>query len=693
MAENLSIEERQRIAQDIIEGRKIAPKYMASLVEEPLQLELIWPGKSDLQDLAVLPFQSIEHIDEPRLEPSGSLGLFELDDETGRQAAGWGNKLIWGDNRAALASLIKGPLQRDILEAGGLKLVYIDPPFDVGADFSIDVAVGEETVTKRASVIEQFAYRDTWGRGQDSYVNMVRDRLTLIQELMAPDSSIFVHVDWRVNSAVRLILDEVFGANAYRNEIAWCYSGPANTRSFLPRKHDSILFYAKGNPVFYQPRIAHKSGVHNTGQLFKASAEDANEEKQAAMESRGKAAEDWWVDVFAADRYRKELLGYPTQKPEALLSRIIEMASDEGDLVADFFCGSGTTLAVAEKLQRKWIGVDLGRFAIHTSRKRLISVQRERASKGLSYRSFEILNIGGYERKQFLPDAEAENPKQKEHLSASRREAFVQLVSEAYGATPASQAPPFHAVKGDTAVFIGEVNANISEFDIDNCLTAAEKMNLSKVDILGFEFEMGITPVKSDEAKVRGINLSLRYIPEEVFQRNIVEQGRVEFYEVGYLEAEIKVRDGGVVVSLTDFGVFYRQQDADLVASELSQGASKLVVDQGQVVRVSKNRDGIISKEYVTSTWTDWVDYWSIDFNFGSKPETVRVIEDGEEVSKATGRFVFENEWQSFRESKLNTIDLSSQFHAYTESGTYRIAVKVIDIFGNDTTRVFDVKV
>lgn len=693
MTEHLSHEERQRIAEDILEGRKIPAKYLASLVEEPLQLELIWPGKSDLHELPVLPFQSIEHIDEPRLEPSGSLGLFELDDVTGRQSAGWGNKLIWGDNRAALASLIKGPLQKDIQDAGGLKLVYIDPPFDVGADFSIDIAVGEETVTKRASVIEQFAYRDTWGRGQDSYVNMVRDRLILLRNLMAPDSSIFVHVDWRVNSAVRLILDEVFGSDAYRNEIAWCYSGPANTRAFLPRKHDSILFYAKGSPVFHQPRIAHKSGVHNTGQLFKANAADANEEKQAEMEQRGKAAEDWWVDVYAADRYRKELLGYPTQKPEALIRRILEMASEEGDLVADFFCGSGTTLAVAEKLQRKWIGVDLGRFAIHTSRKRLISVQRERASKGLSYRSFEILNIGGYERKQFLPDSESENPNQKEQLSASRRDAFVELVSEAYGATPASQAPPFHALKGDTAVFIGEVNEHVSEFDIDKCLEAAESMNLSKVDILGFEFEMGITPVKSDEAKVRGINLSLRYIPEEVFQKSVVEQGRVEFYEVGYLEADLEVRDGGVIVKLADFGVFYRQQDADLVGSELSQGGSKLVVDQGQVVRVSKSKEGIISKEFVTSTWTDWVDYWSIDFNFGSKPETVRVLENDIEVSKATGRYVFENEWQSFRESKPNSLDLTSQFYSYLERGSYKIAVKVIDIFGNDTTRVFEVKV
>lgn len=694
MSDSLSDNERQTLANLILNGEKIPSRFGPSILDEVQDMELVWPSKSDNVEQVVLPFQSIEQIDEPRQETSSVQTLFDFDGASGRQTGGWSNKLIWGDNKLILSSLSRGPIRSEVEKAGGLKLVYIDPPFDVGSDFSIDVAVGEESVTKEASVVEQVAYRDTWGKGQESYVNMIRERLVLIYDLMAENSSIFVHVDWRVNSYVRLILDEVFGPAGYRNEIAWCYSGPSNTKSFFPRKHDSILFYAKGEPTFVQPRIAHKSGVHNTGQLFKKNSAGGGDDAQQSMEEKGKALEDWWSDIYATDRYRSELVGYPTQKPENLLQRIIEATTVEGDLVADFFCGSGTTLAVAEKLGRKWIGTDLGRFAIHTSRKRLITVQRQRKDEGKPYRSFEILNLGGYERQHFMSQTpESISEEAASGLGDAKRTAFEELVLDAYQAARMAQTPPFAGIKNQTAIFIGGISAYVTQADVELCIEAALDQGIAKIDILGFEFEMGISPMLADMAKEKGLTLTLRYIPSDVFDSRAVKSGAVQFYEVGYVEVAPTVKDFDVKLKLTDFGVFYRQPDVDEAMAAIKNGSTKILVDSGQVIKVTKSKNGSLSTEQVTATWEDWIDYWSVDFNFESKPEVVRVIGNDKEVELSTGRYIFENEWQSFRTVKDRNLEVESSWHSYDSAGLKTIAVKVIDIFGNDTTRVFRVRV
>jgi DNA modification methylase len=694
MAGSLSESQRKALADLILSGEKIPSRFGPSILDEVRDMELVWPSKSDSVEQVVLPFQSIEQIDEPRQETLDVQTLFDFDNTSGRQTGGWSNKLIWGDNKLILSSMSRGSMRAQIEQAGGLKLVYIDPPFDVGSDFSIDVNVGEESVTKEASVVEQVAYRDTWGKGQQSYVNMIRERLVLIYDLMDENSSIFVHVDWRVNSYVRLILDEIFGNAGYRNEIAWCYSGPSNTKSFFPRKHDSILFYAKGEPTFLQPRIAHKSGVHNTGQLFKRNSSAGSEDVQQQMEEKGKALEDWWSDIFATDRYRSELVGYPTQKPEKLLERIIEATTVEGDLVADFFCGSGTTLAVAEKLGRKWVGTDLGRFAIHTSRKRLITVQRQRKDEGKPYRSFEILNLGGYERQHFLSQS-SENASEEisSGLNDSKRTAFEDLVLGAYQAARMAQTPPFVGLKNQTAIFIGGVSTYVSQADVEACIEAALNQGIAKVDILGFEFEMGISPMLADKAKEKGLTLTLRYIPSDVFDSRAVKSGAVQFYEVGYLEVTPTVKNLTVKLKLTDFGVFYRQPDVDDAITSIKSGSTKILVDSGQVIKVTRSKDGALTSEQVTQTWEDWIDYWSVDFNFESKPEVIHLLDGEKELELATGRFIFENEWQSFRTIKERSLEVESSWHSYDSAGLKSIAVKVIDIFGNDTTRVFRVRV
>jgi adenine-specific DNA-methyltransferase len=218
---NLSEDEKAEIKRLIDAGRSLPDKYRWRLFETPRETELIWPGKTSEVTNVVLPFQTIEQIDEPRAEASGSFGdLFSVG-AGGRQSGGWSNKLIWGDNKLVLASLKNGPLRKHIEDAGGLKLVYIDPPFDVGADFSFEIEVGGEDFTKDASVIEDIAYRDTWGLGVSSYAAMIYNRLTAVRDLMHPEASIYVHIEPDIGNYVRITLDELFGSQNLRTEICW----------------------------------------------------------------------------------------------------------------------------------------------------------------------------------------------------------------------------------------------------------------------------------------------------------------------------------------------------------------------------------------------------------------------------------------------------------------------------------------
>jgi adenine-specific DNA-methyltransferase len=266
-------------------------------------------------------------------------------------------------------------------------------------------------------------------------------------------------------------------------------------------------------------------------------------------------------------------------------------------------------------------------------------------------------------------------------------------VLEAYSAQRAEQIPPFQGVKGDVAIFIGPIDAPVTANDVQAAVEAALAAGITRVDVLGFEFEMGITPVLSDEAKERGVSLALRHIPREVFDRRAIARGQVKFYNVGYVEVTPRVSSLSVAIELSDFGVFYAQEDADVAAAGLRRNSAKVIVDRGQVVRVSKDRNDAITREVLTKSWTDWIDYWSVDFDYESQKEMIRVEQDGVEEQAWTGRYVFENEWQAFRTRSDRTLELKSIAHEYDEPGTYRIAVKVIDVFGNDTTKVVKVQV
>jgi adenine-specific DNA-methyltransferase len=253
---HLSEREKEQLKAMIDAGQPLPPRYRAVLFADPPEAELIWPGKTSEVTNVVLPFQTIEQIDEPRAEAGAHhvADLFDFDARTGRQSGGWTNKLIWGENKLVLAALKNGPLRREIDRAGGLKLVYLDPPFDVGADFSFDIEVGGRNIlTKEPNIIEELAYRDTWGRGTDSYMSMIYERLRLAHELMAPDASIYVHCDWRVTAFLRVVLDEVFGGG-FRNEIIWRRSTSHSDAAKYGQVHDTIYYYSKGSGSIWSPQ-------------------------------------------------------------------------------------------------------------------------------------------------------------------------------------------------------------------------------------------------------------------------------------------------------------------------------------------------------------------------------------------------------------------------------------------------------
>ncbi len=714
-----------------IEADKPLPdKYRFLLFDEKREVELVWNGKTNEVCNIVLPFQTIEQVDEPRAEKSEDTeSQMSLFDDRGRQLKGWTNKLIWGDNKLILSSLKNGPLREEIEAQGGLKLIYIDPPFDVGADFSMDIEIGGDTFTKKPNILEEIAYRDTWGKGADSFIAMIYERLVLMRDLLAEDGSIYVHCDWRVNSFIRLVMDEVFGGDFFNNEITWKRStvkGGKTNSNQMARNHDSLLYYSNSNKRIFNRQYLPFSEEYKSrfnkddgdgkglyrddqpiGTRSDSSLEEMRHEGRVFTDKSGKlriksylndyggvVLDDNWLDISEVNVMSKERAYYPTQKPEALLDRIIKMSSNEGNLVADFFCGSGTTAAVAEKLGRKWIVSDLGKFGIHTTRKRMIGVQRQLKAEGKDYRAFEILNLGKYERQHYIGVNPNLREEQKQKQMEEKEAAFLDLILRAYRAEKTDGFATFHGKKAGRLVAVGPVNLPVTRLFVEEVILECRKKHITKVDILGFEFEMGLFPNVLDEARAKGIDISPKYIPAEVFDKRAVEKNQVVFHDVSYIEVKPHVKKHAVAVELTDFSVFYSQDSIANAEAAIKNKASRIVVEKGQIVKVSKDKDGIVTREVLTKNWTDWIDYWAVDFNFESKREIIRVKNEDTAAweERWTGDYIFENEWQSFRTKRDRSLELTSVFHECAP-GRRKIAVKVVDIFGNDTMTIVDVSV
>ena len=717
---NLTENEKRDIVRYIEAGKELPEKYRFLLFEGKKQVELLWNGKSDEVTNVVLPFQIIEHVDEPRSEVPKELQL-SLFDESGRQQKGWTNKLIWGDNKHILSSLKHGPMREEIEKQGGIKLIYIDPPFDVGADFTMDVQIGDQSLEKKPNVLEQLAYRDTWGLGQDSFLSMIYERLVLMRDLLADDGSIYVHCDWRLNSFLRLIIDEIFGSNNFQNEIIWGYKEAINSRKRWNRKHDNILFYSKSNDFVFNSDNVLTPHSDSTNKKYKyedengryrlmgrgivgspiKSARDVAPEWEKTnpelvyrhYQKAGTLPIDWW-DISALNQAAKERLGYPTQKPEVLMEKIILASSNEGDVIADFFVGSGTTASVAEKLNRKWIVSDIGKFSVHTTRKRMLSVQRAMKKDGKDYRAFEILNLGKYQAQHFVKEYENLREEEAVKKSTQKDKQFIGLILNAYNSEPVDGFKTFHGKKAGRMVSVGPVNFPLSRKHVEEVISECLQNKISKVDVLGFEYEMGLFPTIQDEAKKQGIDLAYKQIPPEVFDKRAVTKGEVQFHDVAYIEFTPVIKGNTLAVKLTDFNVSYQQGQLQHTEESLKNKQSKIIVDHGQIVKVSKDANGIISQEQLTKQWTDWIDYWSVDFDFESKQEIIRVPKENnpdEFEQKWTGDFVFENEWQSFRTKDQASLELTTSTKEMSKNET-TIAVKVVDIFGNDTMKIMKVK-
>ena len=756
----LTEQEQQEIIRFIEADKPLPEKYRFLLFEDKREVELVWNGKTNEICNIVLPFQTIEQVDEPRAEkPSEADMQLALFDERGRQLKGWTNKLIWGDNKLVLSSLKNGPLREEIEEQGGLKLIYIDPPFDVGADFSMDIEIGGETLTKDPNILEEIAYRDTWGQGSDSFLAMIYERLLLMRDLLAEDGSIYVHCDWRVNSLLRFVLDEVFSAFNFVNEIIWRRKqAQAWSSEQFGITNDTLLFYGKSvdrifNPTYskdddntkkyirerfkfddgdgrkymksplvnplVRPNLQYEfRGVKppRTGWLYKKERmEEMYQNNELVMPDeptariyrkiyldtyQGQMVQNVWVDIPIVNPMADERVDYPTQKPEVLLERIIKTSSNEGDLVADFFCGSGTTGAVAEKLGRRWIAADLGKFAIHTTRKRMIGVQRQLKADGKDYRAFEILNLGKYERQHYIGVNPNLREVEQQKQSVEREKAFIELILRAYAAEKTEGFTSFQGKKGGRLIAIGPVNLPVTRLFVEEIILECRRHQITRVDVLGFEFEMGLFPNVLDEAKSRGINIAPKFIPAEVFDKRAVDQGQVVFHDMAFIEVKPIFTAGEqdkpttVAVELTDFSVFYSQDSISHAEQTLKNKSSRIVVEKGQVVKVSKDANGNVNREVLTKEWTDWIDYWSVDFDFESKHEIIRMqnSKTGEWEEQWTGDYVFENEWQSFRTKKDRSLELTSIAHECTP-GRRKLAIKVVDIFGNDTMTIVEVSV
>ncbi|MEW5988541.1 MAG: site-specific DNA-methyltransferase [Chloroflexota bacterium] len=596
-------------------------------------VELTWDGKYDANGRRVaplrlkLPFQTVETVNESAQQRQMALDLFGR----GRPAE-WRNRLIWGDKKYVLPALLDE-------FAGRIDLIYIDPPFNVGADFSYQARIEDEEFTKAPTMIEQKAYRDTWGRGLDSYLQWFYETIVLLRDLLNEGGSLFVHLDWHIGQYAKVALDEIFTASSFVNEVIWHYKRwPTPTPTFQ-KMHDNLYWYEKTEGKHTFNRL-YGERTESTQRRWKDKKITAYHDEEGRRIPSGSAEEGssgaslddvWEIPIVAPVAH--ERTGYATQKPETLLERIVTACSNENDLVLDCFCGSGTTAAVAEKLNRRWIACDLGRFAIHTTRKRLLSVE--------NVRPFVVQNLGKYER-QAWQAAEFGDPQK----AAAVVHNYRRFILELYHTRPIEGYTWLHGVKGGRMVHVGAVDSPISPSDVTQIAiefrkavgTGKDAPGVAAVDVLGWDFAFELNEVAKQQAAQANITLRFLRIPREVLEQKAVEQGDIKFFELAALAVDVAQKGRGVTLKLTDFVIPPDDVPADV--------------------------------QRAISHWSQWIDYWAVDWD--NQGDT------------------FHNMWQTYRTRQDKTLQLQVA-HAYERPGEYTIMIKVIDILGNDTTKTLKV--
>lgn len=614
-----------------------------------LRTELVWEGKYDEYgnrrevDVAglAMPMQRIETIDQPRSEAAarGQLDLFQ---KKTRRLDDFRNRLVWGDNKLVLASLLKDYRRQ-------LDLIYIDPPFDVGADFTMSVPIGDgkDVVPKDQSAIEMVAYRDMWGRGTDSYLHMMYERLAMMRDLLKDDGAIIVHVDYRITGLMRSMLDEIFGSAQLVSELIWYYTNKygANSSAF-DVFHNTLFFYSRGSKFTYNPisvpvKEARKQPLRRWNkELSKNEWLKDKDGNYLYVESTQKELGDVW-EIPVINPMASERTGYATQKPEKLLETLLLATTNPGDLVADFFCGSGTTGAVAERLGRRWIMADLGRFAVHTSRKRIIELQRKLHDDDKPYRAFDVYNLGRYERQWW----------QKASLHGADDE-HRRIVLEFFKAEPLSStsSPLIHGRKGTSFCHVDGIDSIFSRDEATSVAKAAAAAGGKECYCLAWEFEMDLRLHVAALLQECGVLLKLIQIPREIMEKN--RKSPPPFLEMALLEAEPVVRTKNL------------QRTVDIKLTRFLPSLAEVPTKELEALR-----------ERATESGFDFIDFWAVDFEWSpDRP--------------------FNHHWQDYRtraDRSLKTV--SEAGYVYPKPGTYTACVKVVDVFGCDTSITVEVKV
>lgn len=585
------------------------------------------------------------------------------------------NRLIWGDNLLAMQALLAQGY------AGKIDLIYIDPPFASSADYSFDVEVAGKQVEKEASIIERLAYTDTWEGGLDSYLDMMYPRLQLMKRLLSEQGNIYIHCDWRVSSYLRIFMDEIFGIDNFMCQIIWKRSSIRKAASnkwlsvddvlLVAHKSDKYIFNVIYTPYTeeYKKRFNQKDehgyyywidiGTYSEERLERLKAEgrvkmpsnpNAHPRiKHYLHEGKGVQPDNVWTDVIPINSQAKEDVGYPTQKPEALLERIIKASSNEGDLVADFFCGSGTTMAVAERLNRRWIGCNLDKVGIQVSRNRMVNQQAK---------PFLLENIGNYQRHMI-------------YLSGSKIGEMQRIILKLYEAAPRSDRSDLGIRTTDSSmelVYVGYPDRPVTAKKVIELAQEAEILDgtgYKTLAILAWDYDYNFNTELENRKKALKNSLKVEIkpltIPPEIY--NYLKKAKNEddlqslrdkivFHEKPYLRiGQPKVRDAGdgkVVISLKieryvlmNFPIPEKQQ------AEL--------------------------RKAIKDNFAALINYWAIDWDYDGK-----TFKSMQQAIQGNGK----------RVSTVITEAQSPQIPA----GKRTIAVRLVDVFGNDASAVVEIK-
>lgn len=558
------------------------------------------------------------------------------------------NRLIYGDNLLAMAALLAGDDSTPGLR-GKLDLIYIDPPFDSKADYKTQVKLPRATLSQRPTVLEQFAYSDTWSSGTASYLAMLTPRLVLMRELLSTEGSIFVHLDWHVGHYVKILLDDIFGKKHLRNEIVWAYHGPGSPgMKQYNRKHDAIYWYSKTDSWIFNDSEIREAHSEKTRVNFKGGLDGSGFVVDGYELAEGKIPEDWWVMAIAG-RYPvdgKKRVGYATEKPWPLIERIVRGSSHEGSLIGDFFGGSGVLAAVAEANGRRWVTSDLGKPSTMVMRKRLI----DQDAKPFLYQA-----IGDYQIEQA-----------RSTLGRKFRVGdLAQVVLNLFGAVPLPTEENVNNSLGrlpntKTLVFADSPSkmTTVSSLRRAQGYRDSKLGGFEKVIVLGWNFSVGIG---QDIQDLNDPNLEVLVIPPDLLDRIKKKgadklAGRVRFSGLQYLEATVPTREvfGADEILTVDLKNYVLLSPEAINLDEKNRSALQQVMNQDPLALI---------------------EYWAVDPDY-----------DGD---------VFRSVWQDYRgntESNGDPLRVVSraQLQVPWADGPRRVCVRAVDVFGFESEVVID---